>query len=197
MALGDSYISGEGADDYYEGTNVAGTNTCRRAPTAYPALLMLEDHTAIPTDLAFLACSGATATGVHEQLRTAERLRDRENLDVEFVLLSVGGNDALFGSVGRTCLMPGDCSELSEAWMENLQHVGTTLTRLYEDVRETFPDTPVLVVPYPIPVSDQSCEYSAFTDAEHQFLNDFATELNAGPRPPPPPSPTRTGRPRH
>jgi hypothetical protein len=34
-ALGDSYMSGEGAKQFYEGTNTQGSNECRRAPTAY------------------------------------------------------------------------------------------------------------------------------------------------------------------
>jgi lysophospholipase L1-like esterase len=179
VALGDSYISGEGADEYYDGTNDAGTNTCRRSPTAYPALLMLEDRDDVPSDLVFLACSGAKANGVQGQLRQFTQLREERSLDVEFVLLSVGGNDALFGNVGRTCLMPGECAELSAGWTGNLAQVGRTLDGLYADVRQAIPDAPVLVVPYPMPIREQSCEYSAFSDREHRFLFDFSTRLNA------------------
>jgi lysophospholipase L1-like esterase len=179
VAFGDSYISGEGANEFYEGTNDAGSNTCRRSPTAYPALLMLEDRPDVPRDLVFLACSGAKADGVDRQLRQFTQLRDQENIDVEVVLLSVGGNDALFGNVGRTCLMPGDCAELSGGWTDNLEQVGTTLDELYADVRAAIPDAPVLVVPYPIPLAEQSCSYSAFSDSEHRFLFDFTTRLNS------------------
>jgi hypothetical protein len=41
VALGDSFISGEGAvgSAYLPGTNVVGSNECRRAKTAYPQLV--------------------------------------------------------------------------------------------------------------------------------------------------------------
>jgi hypothetical protein len=178
VALGDSYISGEGADEFYEGTNDAGSNTCRRSPTAYPALLALEDRPDVPRDLVFLACSGARADGVRDQLERFTQLREQNDLDVGFVLLSVGGNDALFGNVGRTCLMPGDCSELSNGWTDNLDQVGSTLDGLYAEIRQAIPDAPVLVVPYPIPISEESCDYSAFSNSEHRFLVDFTTRLN-------------------
>ena len=35
VALGDSYMSGEGADIYYEGTDVGGENQCHRSPTSW------------------------------------------------------------------------------------------------------------------------------------------------------------------
>jgi len=175
VALGDSYISGEGADAFFEGTNIKGVNQCRRAPTAYPALLTLEKSDAVPRDLVFLACSGAKANGVRSQLRDFQQLPD---VDVRFVLLSVGGNDALFGSVGETCLLPGDCSELGAAWTDHLREVGSRLDALYANVRATFPDTPILVVPYPVPIRERGCSSSVFTNDEHQFLHGFTVALN-------------------
>ena len=38
VAIGDSYMSGEGADTYFEGTDIGGENQCRRAPTAWVTL---------------------------------------------------------------------------------------------------------------------------------------------------------------
>jgi lysophospholipase L1-like esterase len=68
VALGDSYMSGEGATKFFDGTNDQDRNECRRAPSAYAALLVADgddDHggRADPTfdNLVFLACSGATA----------------------------------------------------------------------------------------------------------------------------------------
>jgi hypothetical protein len=177
-ALGDSYMSGEGADQFYEGTNTKGVNGCRRSPTAYPALLMLEDDPNIPKDVAFLACSGAVIEGVHNQLESLERLREDEDVSVAFTLLDGGGNDALFGSVGRTCLLPGDCSELGPAWTANLQKVEASLDELYADVRTAMEGTRVFVIPYPVPIRELGCEGSPFTDKEHQFLHDFTVKLD-------------------
>lgn len=72
VAIGDSFISGEGASAYYEGTNIAGVDVCRRAPTAWPELVgghlagLEADDTvdsfvaARPVAVKSFACSGAT-----------------------------------------------------------------------------------------------------------------------------------------
>lgn len=56
LAIGDSYMSGEGARRFYDDTNTKDRNECRRAPTAYPALIAQQGK----YDVLFLACSGAT-----------------------------------------------------------------------------------------------------------------------------------------
>lgn len=180
VALGDSYISGEGADEFYEGTNRKGSNECRRAPTAYPVSLIEEEHPAIPEHLhlVFLACSGATTDGVRTQLAQVRDLRRDADLDVRFVLLSVGGNDALFGSVAETCLLPGDCSTLGRAWVANLDQVRDSLDAVYRTVDSTFGGVPVLVVPYPVPLRQEYCSSSGFTRNEHAFLHQFADAVN-------------------
>jgi hypothetical protein len=68
VALGDSYISGEGAEHYFEGTDETGEerNLCHRAPSAYPYLIADE----LGASLTFTACSGARiadVTGVDAQ----------------------------------------------------------------------------------------------------------------------------------
>ena len=55
VALGDSFISGEGAPEFFAGTNDAGGNQCRRAPTAHPYLMAA----ALETNVVSVACSGA------------------------------------------------------------------------------------------------------------------------------------------
>ena len=55
VALGDSFISGEGALEFFEGTNDAGGNQCRRAPTSYPYVIA----TGLNASVRSLACSGA------------------------------------------------------------------------------------------------------------------------------------------
>jgi hypothetical protein len=55
VAVGDSFISGEGALKFFEGTNEAGGNQCRRAPTSHPYLMAA----ALNTNVLSLACSGA------------------------------------------------------------------------------------------------------------------------------------------
>jgi hypothetical protein len=201
VAMGDSFMSGEGATRYYEGTNTKRQNECRRAPTAYAPLLVLQPHDGFPDRLAFFGCSGATAEqitdkaqypgepvggtpwlvdgkevrGLHQLAQVTEL---RRAVDVEFVLLSIGGNDALFGTIARTCLLPGDCSELGGAWLDHLADVEATLRQTYAKVRAALPDVPVAVVPYPIPLAERRCHYSPFSKNEHRFLQRFTTELN-------------------
>ena len=195
VALGDSYISGEGAVAYFEGTNDPRDNprgeACRRAPTAYPNLLIEEDHTDLPRRLLFLACSGDTAFELVDEAddedgqlyETAREIGDKD-LRVDFVLLSIGGNDALFGNVGQTCVGPGDCSDIGDAWIENVTDEVDGVARLlddaYEAVRQAVGEgPPVLVIPYPIPLSDDDgCGYAPLTGDEREFLILFARHLN-------------------
>jgi hypothetical protein len=93
LVLGDSYMSGEGADEYLAGTNevvdtrAAGdphTNECRQAPTAWPFVVAGEGSGArtlagdgdeeFPSRVLFLACAGA----VTEDITTEPLLDDGE-----------------------------------------------------------------------------------------------------------------------
>ena len=83
VALGDSYISGEGATRFYDGTNSKGRNECRRAPSAYAPLLVERDTDPELSGPVFLACSGAKAADLDARVQYEEepvgsppRLRD-------------------------------------------------------------------------------------------------------------------------
>jgi lysophospholipase L1-like esterase len=188
VALGDSYISGEGADAYYEGTNTPGQSTCRRAPTAYAPQLTLERSGGVPRQLVFLACSGAridqvvapASTGETQvtQLRAELDARDLSDEDIAFVLVSMGGNDALFGTIGRTCLLPVNCAELAPAFLDNLADVEDELAGAYADLRAQLPGVDVVVVPYPGPIYGERCDESVFSADEHAFLHDFTAQLD-------------------
>ncbi|MGH9273850.1 MAG: GDSL-type esterase/lipase family protein, partial [Acidimicrobiales bacterium] len=191
VAMGDSYISGEGAEQFFEGTNNKDEgNECRRAPTAYPVRLAEQDSAAIPDRVLFLACSGALGVDLYtdrpgrtepvsqlDQYRGAMTTLDEA--DVQFVLLSVGGNDAGFGEVGQTCVGPGDCSEIGQRWIDDLAGVEHELDLAYEEVAAEVGDIPVYVVPYPVPLTEHGCWWSWLTDDEHRFITGFVNELNA------------------
>jgi lysophospholipase L1-like esterase len=188
VALGDSYMSGEGADVYYEGTNTPGQSTCRRAPSAYAPQLTLERSVRVPRQLAFVACSGADIEDVVAPDASAEtqvaRLRaELEALELSdenlaFVLVSMGGNDALFGTVGRTCLLPIECTDLAPAFLDNLADVEEELAGAYADLRAQLPGRDVVVVPYPVPIHPERCSESVFSAREQAFLHDFTEHLN-------------------
>ena len=193
VALGDSFTSGEGADSYLEGTNSnrPEDNECRRAPTAYAARIVLDEvehDTPLPDDLIFLACSGAEASEVYEdrpgrrpsqltQLATIQD--DAGGVTVDLVVLSLGGNNAGFGSIVQSCLAPGNCAELGPAWLANLREIEDDVRTAYRAVREALPGVPVVVVPYPIPLSERRvCDYTPFRDDEHQFVHVFVKALD-------------------
>ncbi len=199
VSLGDSYMSGEGAQRFYDGTNSPGgdePNECRRAPTAY-AHLILEDPAAADfgSRLAFFACSGAVGSNLWSrpqyageppggnpatQLQELAALREA-GATVPLVLVSIGGNDAGFADLAIACIAPGNCVQRGEQWLSRLQQVADRLDTAYDEIRSAVgDDVPVLVVPYPQPINAvrKNCGYSLLESQEHRFLNGFVTQLD-------------------
>jgi lysophospholipase L1-like esterase len=202
VALGDSYISGEGAEQYFPGTDETGEerNLCHRAPTAYPYLIA----DALGMSLRFVACSGARTadvTGVDAAGRPSPgqyphsgegvfganpQVTVLENLpSPDAVLLSIGGNDAGFAEIGgacanpvRTCSSPGRAA----AWLRRLDEVVyPSLVRTYRAVRRAARGAPVFVLTYPNPFGPEYCDdLIGVNRAEMAFLRDvFSPALNA------------------
>jgi lysophospholipase L1-like esterase len=201
LVLGDSYISGEGASAYYDGTNKVDpnadfTNECRRAPTAWPNVLARTGVPQVPSHVLFLACSGAEArhirisapTDDHNQQNGPAELLDYEQKRAElglqkkpdFVLLSLGGNDAGFGTIGQTCVGPGDCAEVGHEFLDGLANVEGLLDQSYADIKTVVgADVPVVVTGYPIPITESGpCADVLLTDHERRFVVTFVKQLN-------------------
>ena len=197
VALGDSYMSGEGAQVFFEGTDDKGSNECRRAPSAYAAEGVGAG--AQFTQVAFIACSGAKAVEIYAEsqhpgepvrevvgeeagLNQLDHLRwllEGNAFSVDLVILAVGGNDSGFSKIGMTCLAPGSCDQVADLWLGNLAHVRTQVAAAYQQVRAAIgPEVPVVVVPYPMPLSPDACGRTWLTQGEHEFLAEFTTELN-------------------
>ena len=196
VAMGDSFMSGEGARRFYQGTNEKDRNECRRAPTAYAPLMVSRTDPGLPDHLAFVACSGARALDIYQraqqpgdpigrpegglnQLAHLDWLQTEARHEVRLVIVSIGGNDALFGDIAQACMAPGDCTEIGARWLDRLAVITPRLHGTYQRIRNYFgPSVPVLVVPYPIPLSPAKCPSSLLTEREHVFLYGFAVELN-------------------
>ncbi len=199
VALGDSYMSGEGAQKFYEGTNNPGgerPNECRRAPTAYAHLILdAPESVDFATRLGFFACSGAVGPDLWDrpqwageppggeaatQLQQLAALRD-SGARVSLVVVSVGGNDASFADIGIACIAPGNCLARGARWLDQLQDVADQLDTTYAQIRNVVSDdVPVLVVPYPQPINPDrtGCGYSLLEPQEHVFLEGFVRQLN-------------------
>lgn len=139
VALGDSYMSGEGAPRFFGGTDRGPSDSCRRAPTAYPVLVaeQLAKETPKPwsgVHLTFAACSGArtvnmgstfTDPDAHVLLQNRSERQQMSQLrahqDADVVILGMGGNDAGFSNVVLTCGgKQVNCQELADQWLAAL-----------------------------------------------------------------------------
>ncbi|HEX3591226.1 MAG TPA: SGNH/GDSL hydrolase family protein [Pseudonocardiaceae bacterium] len=138
VALGDSYASGVGTDDYLsDGTS------CDRSPEGY-AGLWATAHGAASFDLA--ACSGAATSDVLSGqlggLSAATTL----------VTVTIGGNDAGFTSVMENCILESDSACASKVASAE-SFVRTTLPgrldSVYGAVRSHAPNAEVVVLGYP------------------------------------------------
>lgn len=190
LALGDSYISGEGSSQFFEGTNVVGKrqNQCRRSSTAYPYLVA----TNLKMGLDFFACSGATTSQIYEVGQMDKRSPDDiagelpqlDNLPedtsrIRVVLVSIGGNDASFGDIGLACVLPGSCNAFRESWLAQVVKIGPDITAAYEAIKNRVgADTPVVAIPYPRLLTEEGCGWSTMEASEHDFLFEFLTILD-------------------
>jgi lysophospholipase L1-like esterase len=178
VALGDSYMSGEGASEFLEKTNDAGGNQCRRAPQAYPRRLFTDGKAGNLEALVFLACSGDETKDLQRKLPRLERKIDKR-LNPQLVVVSIGGNDAGFAKIATACLAPGSCAERGQIWLDQLQSVARKINDTYVKIRKTVGmDVPVLAVPYPVPVRARPCPYSSLTVDENRFLQRFVKQLD-------------------
>jgi hypothetical protein len=197
VAFGDSYMSGEGASTYYDGTDVGGGNQCRRSPTAWAAMAGQQR----PFDqVAFLACSGARTWNIQSADTAPVRPgapaphpqagEERTQLDAyrheygdsftpAMVVAGVGGNDAGFSTIGLMCLAPGTCSSQGKLWTGALAQVRQNLRDTYQQLDAVFPDTPVVAVGYPDPIDlSGPCADVSLAAGERRFLHEFVTALN-------------------
>ena len=188
-------MSGEGARAYYAGTDEANGDQCRRAPSAYAARLVFEQHRL--QHLVFLACSGARTYHVIAKADAGDQavsqpgepgtqvdqlvtlLKTHPATASDLVLVGIGGNDAGFGTIGQTCLAPGDCSSQRALFEQNLGAVRRALAVTYASIRRAVPGVPVLAIPYPQPFADrQRCDGVALTKNERDFIREFVDKLD-------------------
>jgi hypothetical protein len=192
VALGDSYISGEGAERYFPGSDEPDPlerNLCHRASTAYPYLVAKE----VGASLDFLACSGATTADVlhREQYPRSPagvaggrpQLEELEEADPDLVLISIGGNDAGFAEIGIDCALPGlpDCRRAASFWLRRLEkEVYPDLVEAFSRVRRAARGAPVFAMTYPNPLGPKFCsDLAGLDEAEMAFVREvFAPRLN-------------------
>lgn len=103
----------------------------------------------------------------------------KDTSDTELVLVSIGGNDVGFGQIVQGCLLPGSCVERREIWFDNVKAIGHDLETLYTRIKDEFgAQVPIVVMPYPLVLAENSCSGSPLNSDEHAFIVEFTTLLN-------------------
>lgn len=204
--LGDSYSSGEGADNYLAGTDTT-ENSCHRSTQTYAAEVFNV------ADEAIIACSGAVtghidgpdfANDIPSQVDQLTDFQVRTS-PVDAVVLSLGGNNVGFSQLARACVF-GNCAESiggkdSESFAaDEFATIVAELVPAYEAIHDALNDAsalrrrgnmaPLVVLGYPrpVPTTDRPCagmgldvtglNIDFFDSAEVKFVNRFITDLN-------------------
>ncbi len=200
-AVGDGWMSGEGAAAFFPGTDRPGQNQCRRTSTSFPyiAARMLElpgeyDGVAVQS----FACSGATTRNVipFEGLectdegfpdgcpapqfeRRADGRRDpayqveRVSTDTDVVLVMVGAGDVQLQDVIALCTSAHDpCASVAGPWAESFGSVlEWRLTATYAAIAEQAPSAQIFAVTYPDPFYRETCGRTRLAQDEIEFLS--------------------------
>jgi lysophospholipase L1-like esterase len=177
LALGDSYISGEGAFDYLAGTDIA-TNKCHLSKESYPNLLI--NHQLLQNSHS-VACSGAKikdindgtlaynqkfsqASGKEETVFDPEiydnflpGYRAQLNFISQYqpgaITVSIGGNDIGFSNILKRCLEPDSCYSSYEDRLELVREINgqfDNFVSTYKKIKAAGdPSARVYVIGYP------------------------------------------------
>ncbi|HEX8856296.1 MAG TPA: GDSL-type esterase/lipase family protein [Thermoleophilaceae bacterium] len=162
VAMGDSYSSGTGTREYYEG--------CERSVYAYPYLI----KGSFGSSFSFVACGGAKTQDVLNNQVSAL------SSGTEFATISIGGNDAGFSSVITKCAQPivscdGDINN-AQSFIQNT--LPGRLDNVYNQIRSRAPNAVVGVVGYPRLFNGEDCNLGTFfSSSEMTRLNQTADLL--------------------
>ncbi|MFC4616296.1 GDSL-type esterase/lipase family protein [Cellulomonas algicola] len=185
VALGDSYSSGEGTDDYYAESNQFGNdpryrNACHRSPQTWSRLATMPGSSQTigqradaldPTmDYHLLACSGAKTNQVvtDGQYQALSQL-DRGFIDESTtrVTISIGGNDTGFSKIAMFCSITPHChyNVITDgrspyaAGIENkiADEVGPAVTETLLAIRDRGENAKVMLMGYPKLFSGHVC----------------------------------------
>lgn len=149
--LGDSYTSGNGAT----GADAPCYRSENNWGTQWANLVGTPDDTSVTN----LACSGATTADMAAQIAELP-------LDVNLVVLTIGGNDLGFSSIVRDCfvpifdLVPGTCGRAVGTATDRLPATETAITNTLTAIRAELPAANIVLVGYPSLIDPHEPPYS-------------------------------------
>lgn len=208
LGLGDSYISGQGAFSYRDGTDTQ-NDFCHLSELSYPFLLGRTYFNSYNS----AACSGAktdNVIGTDQQYKgqvrdgIAEYKRDKSSILANFlpgylyqqefastykpeaIMLSVGGDDVGFADIVKQCVANaggGTCYDTYEDRMDLLNAINATYSKLvatYRTLRDQSGGARVYAVGYPqIVKAGGDCGLNVHLNAsETAFATDLITYLD-------------------
>ncbi|MGH4026025.1 MAG: SGNH/GDSL hydrolase family protein [Pseudonocardiaceae bacterium] len=166
VAVGDSYASGTGTRAYDPDSG-----GCQRSSFAYPQLWAQAHST---SSFSFTACSGATTGQLAGQLGALSP-------DTDLVTVSIGGNDAGFGSVMVTCQLrgPAACDRaITDAQRFIAEQLPGRLDSAYAAISERADAAQVVVLGYPQLFETGRC-VTSIDAGRRARLNTVADQLAA------------------
>lgn len=208
VALGDSYSSGEGADDYVDNTNSDDAtkkaindlpidlwpgephnNICRRSANAYSATVYQQGD--FEGDYIFGACSGGIASDYYENNHSGNDdegpQRDLITEDTSLITISMGGNDFGFANTVAACVqrglgLGGACGteEDSVTTKAAIDDKLDELVQLYQDLENDAPDDArIVIVGYPrLFPEDPTGPTWGIAERDQPWINDMGTYAN-------------------
>lgn len=179
-ALGDSYTSGDGADDYVSASPQ--DEECYRSANAYPQQLV--GRYAFSGGLSVAACSGTLGSTIVSD-PDAEQFGEITEL-TSLVTVGIGGNDLGFTDVMTSCMVrvpildrDACTGQQSEIEQRRAEFFDTTFDDILAEARDRAPDARLLVVGYPrIFPSDPSGMYYTLNAQDQVWLNDMIDVFN-------------------
>lgn len=185
LAIGDSFVSGEGEldDSFYVG---GATNRCHVSLRSYPYLIAgswnLSAHNA--------ACSGATTEAATTKPNGASQLTQLEEVESklpQLLTIGIGGNDAgLMGKL-KTCIGIGTCEWASTATRR--AETADEIKKLYPKLKAFYSAAQsktsgkVVVIGYPFIISTNAVCFagigSLLDQTERRFMNEGIRYLNS------------------
>ena len=200
VAVGDAFVSGEGARAFFAGTDAAGSNECRRASTAFPYLL--ADFLDLPSghdgvELTSLACSGAATTNVvgFDDIACTDRLFpdgcpqpqyqraprgeaegvfqvDNIPADADLMLVGIGATDAQLTDAVALCMRTtASCRSRIALWVAALDEtLAWRLERVYTGIRIAAPNAQIAAITYPNLLFADVCGSTRLDQDETDFF---------------------------
>lgn len=138
VALGDSYSSGVGADDYIDSSG-----SCDRSTNAYSQLWANANA---PASYTSVACSGATTADVENNQLSAL------SSSTTLVSITIGGNDENFAGIMQDCNLGSDetcVNEIAAAESDAQSNLPGKLDTLFGHITSRAPSAELVVLNYP------------------------------------------------